>query len=1285
MKNTFVKVLSMMMALMMIVGVFGMITVSAACAHENCKETVVPATCVVAGFTSYECNDCGEEFIDNIVPATGKHEWVDQPATAANCTEPAYTAHKKCANCPEVKDRKPVGEDLGGHVMEKVVVVAPTCTTEGYTITVCARENCTAKSDKYDIKPAAHKYIYTIVTAPTACASGTMQVTCSACDYSGVIVETEDHNWKDMKDADAAIKAGTTCKDVYESGKYCVDCKAIHPESKPNSKKTHNYAFVGFAKIDEHNLNAKLAALGFKVGDATTGAEATCTAASWELQLCSLCGEYIKAPVQLNEGKGHQWGAWGATTPADIPANHAVDKKQTRECENCDATETKVVKAASACTYTKEGAVKVIAATCEANGYTAKKCDLCEVTTNTDVTFKTGHNYGAAQWSKGVCDSGKAVYIQKCPNKGCQNPVWGDAADETVTPPKGSDKCVWVKTTRPATCMKPAEYYYKCSVCGTEKAYDKTDKPAQDLNPANHVITVTEGVVSNVTKLLQANISVRSCTAPQIDRYLCKCGVAVDVTVYAALGHSKVDSANVRTHYDANGDGDYKDAGEFDVRAVVADCKTPSKTAGQVCERCTTVIKAQVVGTVNPDNHQDKTPVAVGSKDATCVSKANTTMYYDCCGGLDTIEYGVKDPDAHSYKTVNAVPATCTATGTDVHKKCEYCGKLTDMNGVAITAPAVLPTPEKNKDHKWGDPVDYPVKAETCTATGIKAHKECVNCAAVLVDGVVVMPATDKDGKEIAVSAALTIPAHGTTYMGWHAGVKETCTTDGYTIKGDYKSVYACSKCDKKVVAKTEHKNTVTKTPQNCTGFDAAGKPIAIKDCTKSTFTLAVCTCGYTYFENYNAPAKTAHVFKQNDKKQDVADKTLTPPTCTDAAVDLYCCTICEYEEQRAGAPATGHTIKVNEVAIKVSFACNSADHKTYAGFKCTCGLELGGKDAKNYEHEVVKANYKAPTCTEKGHEEFTYCKNCGTVQSGKVKEIPATDHAGKQHVGVENGQNKYFCPVCQTYVYEAIKPVAKEVYTLSADKVAAGEIITVTYAISGAETKFSAMNIDVDFDAYNLTFVGIEAAEIDGLYAVATAKEVYNETLDVYENFVGVSLIVSNDATGAKREVVTSAEGTVLFTLTFVANKTASGIAYVGNKNLTINAVGNLNGDAVVTADDAQAIFAKIGTNDVAADVNLDGVVTLADVIALAKFAASNKTVADYLEMVGELDKLEAEVFAIYEAGRINDVNGDGVANIADAYELINEIEYAMNYNYSALGNIVTMAELVALANKYA
>lgn len=1339
MKNTFVKVLSMMMALMMVVGAFSMITVSAAeCAHANSSVVaVVEPNCVTAGFTRYLCADCGEEYIDDIKAATGAHIWVDQPATEATCEEPAYTAHKKCANCPATKDKNEIpGTKPSGHDYSKVKTVAATCTTDGYKINVCIACDAEDKGSKVITEPASHKLVYTVVSAPNAatCTSGTIRVTCSACDLAYDIAETNNHNWKDIKGATIdrskdpfknVPNVGETCGFTYKNGKYCTICGATK-DMVANDVAAHNLQSVSNndaasyylgATIPANKVNADLLAMSwngkaFGAGTATKLA-ATCDAKGYEIKFCTLCNKYVlteiaKVACAVTGDKNSTSTTTGWKTAAGVEvfasnvtvdainktAYHCQTLTKTTTCNNCSKVVKVETKAALAHDYdwtvkvnnqdVQMGTV-VTPKTCLQNGYTTYTCEFCaetHVTVEATDIAKGAHTWSAAPtgYKPGFNCKDASTYegavIYTCTYENCDADNAATTAKEKATEARnytvtGEAKHDYVKKTQVATCIADAAYYNQCARCGFIAAFGHAegpkDKPTAGFDAANHVVTSKDQ--SQAKQLLNTGAAA-TCTAGQVNRYLCACNTMVDVTVVPALGHNK---NGVFTDLDRDGKLDNNEKG---AAAFAGNCKETAIKQGKYCTVCNTIVEASVIGAKVPTTHVSA-GVHVQTVAPTCSAKGYDQIYYNCCGAILNVNETNIVATNHKYKAVAQVNQTCYANGTKAHFVCEYCAKVfmaqdpatqvTDLNTLVIKQNTDA---KGNAGHNWA--ISVGKTEETCATAGTKAHKICTNpnCGEYLIDGVAVKPAYNKEDKEIAVSAALNIPAHGDTLQGWHTGVKPTCTTDGYTFKGVYTTVYACSKCDKKVVAKTNHAGTEKTTPVNYTVN-------GVIDCTKPTYDLVSCTvCGATYFKNYKAAAKTAHEFKKNDKKVEIPDVPGTPD-CTNAAQDLYCCQVCDYEEYRTGAAAIGHKINYNGVDIKVDFACNSADHKNYKGLHCVnggCGLVLGVED--DFEHNYVSADFKAETCTTDGHEAFDYCKDCNKIKAGdEVVVRKATNHANKIKMEVVDGQQKYFCPDCQTYVYEAIKPVANEVYTLSADKVAAGEIITVTYAISGAETKFSAKNIDVDFDAYNLTFVGIEAAEIDGLYAVAVDNG----------DSIGVSLVVANDATGAKREVVTSAEGTVLFTLTFVANKTASGLAYVGDKYLTINAVGNLNGDGVVTAEDAQAIFAKIGTNDVAADVNLDGVVTLADVIALAKFAASNKTVADYFEMVGELDKLEDEVFAIYEAGRINDVNGDGVANIADAYELIDEIEFAMNYNYSALGNIVTMAELVALANKYA
>lgn len=93
---------------------------------------------------------------------------------------------------------------------------------------------------------------------------------------------------------------------------------------------------------------------------------------------------------------------------------------------------------------------------------------------------------------------------------------------------------------------------------------------------------------------------------------------------------------------------------------------------------------------------------------ATCCEKAVCAI----CG----YEYGNFDATNHAALThVEAVPATCTSTGTAEHWACEGCEMLfSDADGTAETTTEALAVPAL--DHDWND---WTVtKAPTCTETG---------------------------------------------------------------------------------------------------------------------------------------------------------------------------------------------------------------------------------------------------------------------------------------------------------------------------------------------------------------------------------------------------------------------------------------------------------------------------------------------------------------------------------------------------------------------------------------
>ena len=142
MKNTFVKVLSFLMALTMIVGMFGAMTISAS-AHTHTKgEQVgepVPATCANFGYTLYKCATCGETYTDDIVPMTSEHTGVvEVEAAEATCTYPAMSAGQFCEDCNRWvsgKEAKPVkGSNPVGH---KFQIVHSGSVCEATLVSVC--------------------------------------------------------------------------------------------------------------------------------------------------------------------------------------------------------------------------------------------------------------------------------------------------------------------------------------------------------------------------------------------------------------------------------------------------------------------------------------------------------------------------------------------------------------------------------------------------------------------------------------------------------------------------------------------------------------------------------------------------------------------------------------------------------------------------------------------------------------------------------------------------------------------------------------------------------------------------------------------------------------------------------------------------------------------------------------------------------------------------------------------------------------------------------------------
>ena len=260
--------------------------------HEFGEWTVeTPASCEQAGKRTRTCSICKKTETEKI-PATGHSygEW--KTVKNASCTENG-TGERICSSC-----RKKETEELPatGHSYSSKAV-APTCTSDGYTLHTCAGCGSTYK-DSY-VKATGHKFGKdSAKSTPATCtAEGEDVYVCSACgETKKETVEKTDHSWSAWKTVSPATvfsKAGqertcTACgkKETRKTGsvlsaKISVNASSIKLKKR---QKTTKITVSGLAKGDSvaswTSSNTKIVTCGngwIKAGKKTGTAYVTVT------------------------------------------------------------------------------------------------------------------------------------------------------------------------------------------------------------------------------------------------------------------------------------------------------------------------------------------------------------------------------------------------------------------------------------------------------------------------------------------------------------------------------------------------------------------------------------------------------------------------------------------------------------------------------------------------------------------------------------------------------------------------------------------------------------------------------------------------------------------------------------------------------------------------------------------------------------------------------------------------------------------------------------------------
>ena len=720
------------------------------------------ATCTTQGYDEHICNEWGGmNYNDNYVAAKG-HSWDNGTVTKAATYTEAGIKTFKCKDCGETRTEEIPSLDKTYHILQ---VVAPTCTSEGYTIYECNEvPGLTYKGDFTDKTP--HTYDEGVVTKEaTIYEKGIKTFTCSACgDTYTEDIPMVEKTWH---------KGDTVAPTCTEQGYTVYICDQ-------DATLTENRDFVD--------------ALDHDWGEGVVTKAATCTEDGEKTFTCSRDGA---TKTEVIPAVGHKWDDGTVTTPATCEASGV----KTYKCLNDGCTETKTEEIA-ALGHNYDDGVVTKAATCTEDGVKTFTCQNDKSHTYTEVIPATGHDYddGVVTTKPTYTENGvKTFTCHNCGDTYTESiPALGYTYNETVVAPTCTEdgytmhECVEDATKSFKDNIVPAlgHEYKEVTTPATCKDAGSVDKVCERCNDKQHVRDIPvneehqwdEGVITKEP----------TATEPGIKTYTC-----------TVCNKTKTESiATVHVH-------EYTGLGEI--------VKEPScETEGERWMYCTNdgcdskiLAPMPAIGSHDWDfEHTECLKKATCTEPGTmlmhCKRDASHTMTYSYGGtghiwdeGVITTqpthdEYGVKTlhckncdatmtekvlPTKYTF-TVTVVPPTCTEDGYTMHKcnqddslsykdnivhstghhaemrviepTCKEEGRTEIYCTVCGEVSTVLSTTPK-KDHTWDNGV---VTTEPTTEhEGVKTYT-CTGCGETKTESIARLPASAKVAANPIVAGA---------------------------------------------------------------------------------------------------------------------------------------------------------------------------------------------------------------------------------------------------------------------------------------------------------------------------------------------------------------------------------------------------------------------------------------------------------------------------------------------------------------------------------------------------
>ena len=589
------------------------------------------ATCGKDGYGYYVCAVCGEETEKDVIPATGKHEFVDETVIPATCTEPEKVG-RICKVCGKADGKvqeidKPLGHDWDDGELKDA-----DCEKAERVVTTCKRCGEIREDSFEGAKPATgHKLVEKIV-APTCKTKGYTERTCERCDLYEKINETEIDKDAHVAKLDKTIREATctvnglgryTCELCGEYlGYRAIEAKHVYgapifDEGKEATCGKDGYGYYVCTVCGEKSEKTEIPATGKHQFVDEFVIDATCEEPMKVGRICKVCGKVDGEVKTVGEKLGHDWDD-GELKDADCEKAERV----VYTCKRCGETKEDVIGTEVLGHKYKE---KVVEPTCKTKGYKAYVCSVC----------------------------GDAEVI------------------EELEPVAGNHVAKLDKVIREATCSANGLGRYVCAECGDYIGYRAIvaeHKWGEEYANANATAIMHECQVCGKVEIIWQDPDFKECEEGKHEivndparaatctvngltagKHCVVCGkILAQQTVIPALGHTEV-----------------VDEGKE------ATCTEAGLTEGKHCSVCSEVlVKQEEIPALG------HTEVVDEGKAATC-TEAGLTEGKHCSVCSEILVKQEEIPaTGHVEEILPAVAPTDTEPGLTEGKKCSVCGKI---------------------------------------------------------------------------------------------------------------------------------------------------------------------------------------------------------------------------------------------------------------------------------------------------------------------------------------------------------------------------------------------------------------------------------------------------------------------------------------------------------------------------------------------------------------------------------------------------------------------------------